>query len=155
MNESESKATLGCNQTGSITVSKSLLQDQMNLEQLIAKTKMIQTLHVVKNNKSFRSTDKGSEKFREQFSDSKIAAGYSIHVDKTQYILVYGIAPFVKDFIICHAKGKFVTYKFDETTTSKVEKQYDGYITHFSDFLSKSSQHIVDFCLSDAVLAKT
>ena len=52
---------------------------------------------------------------------------------KTRYIIVYGIAPFVKDSIIHDAKGKCFTDKFDETTTSKVEKQYDGYITHFSD----------------------
>ena len=49
-----------------------------------------------------------------------------MHADKT-----YGIAPFVKDFVI-HFR-----YSFDETTTSKVEKQYDGYITHFRDFFKE------------------
>ena len=131
MNESKSQATFGCSQTGSITVSKSLLQDQINLQQLIAKAEVIQALHVVESNQSFRATYKDSERFREQFPDSKIAAGYSMHGDKTRYIIVYGIAPFVKDFIIHDAKGKCFTYKFDETTTSKVEKQCDGYITHF------------------------
>ena len=60
-----------------------------------------------------------------------------MHADKTQSIIVYGIAPFVKDFIIHNAKGKCFTYNFDETTTSKVKKQYDGYITHFSDFFKQ------------------
>ena len=131
--ESKSQTTLGCSQTGSITVSKSLLQDQMSLQQLIAKAEVIQALHVVESNQSFRSTDKDSERFREQFPDSKIAAGYSMHADKTQYIIVYRIAPFIKDFIIHDANGKCFTYKFDGMATSKVEKQYDGYITHFSD----------------------
>ena len=76
MNESKSQAALGSSQTGSITVSKSLLQDQMNLPQLIAKSEIIQGLHVVETNQSFLSTDKDSERFREQFPDSKIAAGY-------------------------------------------------------------------------------
>ena len=137
MNESKSQAKLDCTQTGSITVSKSLLQDQMNLQQLIAKAEIFQALHVVESNQSFRPTDKDSERFREQFPDSKIAAGYSVHGDKTRYIIVYGIAPFVKDFIIHDAKGKCFTYKFDETTTSKAEKQYDGYITHLSDFFKQ------------------
>ena len=78
-----------------------------------------------------------------------------MHADKTRYIIVYEIAPFVKDFIIHDAKGKCFTYKFDETTTAKVEKQYDRYITNFRViFLSKSLQHIMDLCLSDTVLAK-
>ena len=100
MNESKSQATLGCSQTGSITVSKSFLEEQMNLQQLITKAEIIQVLHVVESNKSFRSTEKDSEGFREQFPDSKIAAGCSIHADKPLYIFVYGIAPLVKDFII-------------------------------------------------------
>ena len=56
-----------------------------------------------------------------EFPDFKIAAGYSMHADKTRHIIVYGIILFVKDFIIYDAKGKWFTYKFDETTTSKVE----------------------------------
>ena len=133
MTESKSQAMLSSSQTGSVTVSKSVLQDQMNLQQLIAKAEIIQALHVVESNRSFQSTDKDSERFKEQFPDSKIAAGYSMHANKTRYIIVYGIAPYVKDFIIHDAKGKCFAYKFDETTTSKIEKQYDGYITHFSD----------------------
>ena len=60
-----------------------------------------------------------------------------MHADKTRYITVYGIALFVKDFIIHDAKGKCFMYNFDETTTSKVEKQYNRYITHFSDFVKQ------------------
>ena len=64
VNESKSQVTLGCSQTGSITVSKSLLQDQINLQQLIAE--IIQALHVVESNQSFRSTNRDPERFREQ-----------------------------------------------------------------------------------------
>ena len=94
------------------------------MEQLTAKSELIQALHVVKSSQSFQSTDKDCERFREQFPDSKIAGGYSMHVDKTRHIIVYGIAPFVKDFVIHDAKGKSFTCEFDETTT-KVEEQYD------------------------------
>ena len=37
-----------------------------------------------------------------------------MHADETRYIIVHGIAPFVKDFIIQDAKDKCFTYKFDE-----------------------------------------
>ena len=66
--ESKSQATLSSSQTGSVTVSKSVLQDQMNLQQLIAKAEIIQALHVAESNRSFQSTDKDSERFKEQFS---------------------------------------------------------------------------------------
>ena len=105
VNESESLATLGCSQTGSITVSKSLLQNQMNLQQSIAKAEIIQALYVAESNQSFQSTHKDSERFREQFPDTKIAAGYSGYADRTRYIIVYGITPFV----INDAKGKCFT----------------------------------------------
>ena len=109
----------------------------MNLQQLITKTEIIQALHVVESNQSFRSTDKDSER----------------HTGKTRHI----IAPFGKDFIIHDTKGKCFTYKFDETTTSKVGKQYDRYITNFSDFFKQvitaySGSLLVGHCTSKYLL---
>ena len=49
-----------------------------------------------------------------------------MHANETQYIIEYGIALFIKNFIIHDAKDNCFTKKFDEMTTSKVEKQYDG-----------------------------
>ena len=58
VNDSKSQTALDCSQTGSITVSQSLLQHQTNLQQLIAKAEIIQALHIFESNQSFRSTDK-------------------------------------------------------------------------------------------------
>ena len=60
--------------------------------------------------------------------------------DKTRYIIVYGIVPFVKDFII-----------------NKVEKQYDGYITNFSNFFKQvitayNGSMFVGHCTSKGLL---
>ena len=60
-----------------------------------------------------------------------------MHANETQYIIEYGIAPFIKNFIIHDAKDNCFTKKFDEMTTSKVEKQYDGYITPFANFFKQ------------------
>ena len=80
-----------------------------------------------------------------------------MHADKTRYIIVYKIAPFVKDFVIHDAKGKCFMYQFDEMITSKVEKQYAGYITHFSDFFklvitAYSGTMFVEHCNSKDLL---
>ena len=50
-------------------------------------------------------TQRIRERFREQFPDTKIAAGYSGYADRTRYMIVYGITPFVID----DAKGKCFT----------------------------------------------
>ena len=155
LSDSKKQSTLGVNATGSLKLTQSTLGGQMNLEQQILTAEIIQALSVVESNQSFQSTDKDTKKFQRMFPDSKIASGYAQHADKTRYKIVYGLAPFVREFIIEDAKGKCCfSYKFDETTTSKVEKQYDGFITYFS---STFKQVITIYCgstLLDTVLAK-
>ena len=60
-----------------------------------------------------------------------------MHANETQYIIEYGIALFIKNFIIHDAKDNCFTTKFDEMATSKVEKQCDGYITHLGNFFKQ------------------
>ena len=60
-----------------------------------------------------------------------------MHGDETRHIILYRTASFVKDFIIHDTKWKCFTYRSDETTSSKVEKQYGRYITNFSDFFKQ------------------
>ena len=156
MNESKSQATLGCSQTGSITVSKSFLQEQINLQQLITKAEIIQALHVVENNQSFRSTDKDSERYREQFPDFKTAAGYLMHGDETRHIILYGIASFAKDFIIHDTKGKCFTYTDLLKRSHPIPRSNTAGISlTLVIFLSSLLEHIVDLCLSDTVLPKS
>ena len=64
------------------------------------------------------------------FPNFKIAQGYSQGHTKGNYMLQYGIVPYIKELL----KGiKDVPYcfKFDETN-SQIKKQYDGYITFYS-----------------------
>lgn len=125
----------------------------MNLHQLIANAEIIHALHVFESDQSFRSTDKDSERFREQFPDSKIASGYSVHADKTQYIIVYGIAPFVKEFIIHVQKAIFLRTNLMKRPHPKSKSTGISLILVI--FLSTSLQRIVDLCLLDTVPAKT
>ena len=66
------------------------------------------------------------------FPDSKIARYYRQGETKIKYIMQFGIAPFVKEQMIRDFKFQSYTFKFDETTTNQVKKQYDGYVQFWS-----------------------
>ena len=51
---------------------------------------------------------------------------------KVKYAIQYGIAPYVKAELLKDIHGAPFTFKFDETTTSQVKKQHDGYIQYWS-----------------------
>ena len=67
------------------------------------------------------------------FPDSSIAKSYQQGRTKVKYVLQFGIAPYIKDLAMLDVQGKPFAFKFDEATTSQVEKQYDGHVTYFSD----------------------
>ena len=61
------------------------------------------------------------------FPDSEIAKKYEQGDTKIKYNIQFGIAPYLKEKLIYDVKNKPFTFKFDETTTRQVKKQYDGY----------------------------
>ena len=69
------------------------------------------------------------------FPDSKIARKYKQSETKVKYSVRFGIAK--QDF----SKTPF-TFKFDETTTSQIKKQYDGYIQYWCPKHGKKSQRL-------------
>ena len=66
------------------------------------------------------------------FPDSGIAKNYSQSKTKVKYVIEYGIAPHIQEFITVELCNRPFTFHFDETTTSQVKKQYDGNVTYFS-----------------------
>ena len=66
------------------------------------------------------------------FPDSKIAEGYKQNETKIKYNIQYGIAPYFKEKLQKDFYNKPFSFKFDETTTSQVKKQYDGYVQYWS-----------------------
>ena len=56
---------------------------------------------------------------------------------KIKYIIQFGIAPYTKSSLLKDVDGRPFVFKFDETTTSQVKKQYDGYVTSFSKTANK------------------
>ena len=92
---------------GSLQLSKSPLQESLSTENQIVFSEVFQALHVVAANHSFSSTNEDSERFKCMFPDSKIVVRYSQHADKTWYVVVHGIASYVKSLLMNDVKNTF------------------------------------------------
>ena len=90
-------------------------------------------------NDSFSSENGDSDWFKKMPQDLQlqIAAKYSQEETKSKYVVQFGLTPFVKDELITDAQKTQYSFKFDETMTSQVRKQYDGYTCLFSKKLCK------------------
>ena len=97
------------------------------------KAEIIEALHCVDSNASFASANGDGNKFRLQFPDSKIAEKYSQNETKIKYVIQFGLSPYFQRDLMKDLKGKPFSFKFDETTTSQVKKQYDGYVQYWSE----------------------
>ena len=98
----------------------------------IKKAELIQALHIVDKNISFSSAKNDNARFKLMFPDSAIAQGYEQSDTKVQYVIKYALADHVKQGLIEDSNKIPYTFLFDETTTSQVKKQYDGYIIYWS-----------------------
>ena len=101
-------------------------------EDEVVKAETLQALDYVSSNYSFVSAKNDSEKFRRMFPDSKIAEAYQQGETKIKYVIQFGIAPYIKNELLNDFKNQPFTFKFGETTTSQVKKQYDGYVQFWS-----------------------
>ena len=129
--------TLVVNNSGSsakVTLSKQpVIKQSLPPEDLRLNAEILQALHYVDSNYSFSSASTDSNRFRMMFPDSKIAQSYSQGATKIAYAIDHGIAPYLKAKIIRELKGNPFSFKFDETTTSQVKKQYDAYAQYWNE----------------------
>ncbi|CAL4218681.1 unnamed protein product, partial [Meganyctiphanes norvegica] len=93
---------------------------------------IIQALKVVDSNYSFSSTCDDGERFKLMFPDSNIAKNYCQSRTKVNYVIKHGLSPYVKDLYVKDFNGKPFVFKFDESTTQQVKKQYDAYVQYWS-----------------------
>ena len=103
-----------------------------SLEEEVERAEIIQALKVVESNYSYASVSDDAERFCLMFPDSKIAKRYKQSRTKVNYVIQYGIAPYIKDLYIKDFSGLPFVFKFDETATAQVKKQYDAYIQYWS-----------------------
>ena len=101
-------------------------------EDQILNAEILQCLHSAECNYSFASGKSDGKRFRLMFPDSEIAKKYEQGDTKIKHNIQFGIAPYLKEKLIYDVKNKPFTFKFDETTTRQVKKQYDGYLRYVS-----------------------
>lgn len=98
----------------------------------VCQAEIIELLDLVDKNQSFSSCNGDGERYRKMFPDSNIAKQFNQQETKAKYTIQFGIARHVKERLISDVSNKPFSFKFDETTTSQVKKQYDAYVTYFS-----------------------
>ena len=119
-------------QGASNTIGLSQESTVLSFADQVLNAEILEALDVVESNHSFASTNGDNNKVRRQFPDSKIANSYHQGETKTKYVIQFGIAPYVRKKMIDDFQGQPFTFKFDETTTSQIKKQYDGYVQYWS-----------------------
>ena len=92
----------------------------------------IQALYVVNSNITFATAATDGDRVRIQFPNLKIAQDYNQGKTKMSYVIQHGIFPVIKDQTKKGMVRKPFSFKFEETTTSQVKKQFDAYITYHS-----------------------
>ena len=97
----------------------------------VLNAEIIEAIHSVDSNQSF-SASNGSGKHYKKMFPCEVTANFSLQETKMKYTIQFGIAPYVKDQLVQDISNKPFVFKFDETTTSQVKKQYDAYITYMS-----------------------
>lgn len=112
-------------------------------KELTNRAEIIQALKVVDSNWSFSSAADDSERYQKMFPDSEIAKCYKQGSSKVRYIIQYGIAPYFQKLLEDEVSDSPFTFKFDETTTSQVKKQYDGHIQFWSE---KENRIVNNYC---------
>ena len=124
-------------------VLSSNLQLSLTLEEKVKTAEIIQVLNIIDNNQAFSSANSDNKRFQQMFPDSNIARSYKQGETKVKYVLQFGIAPYIRNSLIEEVKGQAFCFKFDETTTAQVKKQYDGYITYYS---SSKKEIMTSYC---------
>ena len=97
----------------------------------VCKAEMIELLDLVGKNQSFSSCNGDGEKYRKMFPDSNIAKQFNQQEAKAKHTIQFGIAQYVKAKLILDVSKKPFSFKFDQTATSQIKKQYDAYVTYF------------------------
>ena len=138
-NSSQSHFTASDGKTATLSKGSVILTN----EEHVLKAEIIQALKIVEGNFSFASANDDGDRFPTMFPDSAIAKSYKQGETKVKYCLQYGIAPHLKVLIVKDLANAPFTFKFDETTTSQVKKQYDAHVQFWSEIENRA---IIAYC---------
>lgn len=95
------------------------------------------SLDIVDSKVSFSAADSDSEQYVKMFSDSTIAKSFQQKNKKLKYMIQFGIVPYLKELTLKELVDLPFSFRFDESKTSKIKKQYDAYATYQSNHFSR------------------
>lgn len=126
-------------------------------EEKVLNGEILHALKCVDANWSFSAGNDEGKRFCLMFPDSEIAKSYKQGETKLKYTIQFGIAPYFKELLTRDLKKKVFIFKFDETTTQQVKKQYDGYVQYWSERhqcfnVSDCGTLFVDHCPAEKLL---
>ena len=98
--------------------------------ELVTKAEILQALKTVDSNLSFAATNGGGDRFHQILLVSKIAQECKQNEAKMIYIIKYSLCPYFRESLKSDLHSKVFCFKFDETTTSQIKKQYDGFVQY-------------------------
>ena len=100
----------------------------LSSDEQLMNAEILQAVKTVGSNFSFASASGDGDSFRQMFPDSKIAKGFSQNETKMMCVTKYGLSPYSKESLKNDFYSKAFCFKFDETTTNQIKKQYDGFV---------------------------
>ena len=118
--------------SGVLSLIKSPKEKTVELSDRILTAETIKALRAVDVNGSFATSDGDPDRSARMLPDSKITYQYAQQSNKIKYMIVYSAASYILQLLINGLKNSFFNYKFNEITTVKIDKQYDGYATYIS-----------------------
>lgn len=110
-------------------------------EDLTLRAEIIWALKCAKSNISFSCNEDIGDILRAMCPDSNVLKNYAMSATKVRYVIEFGLAQYIRECLIEDLKSNPFTFLFDETTTSQVKKQYDGYVQYESKRYKKIVSH--------------
>ena len=117
------------------------LKAHLSPQDVIVRAEIIEVLNTVECNRSFKTANNDTERYKKMFPSDPVAQGYSQGETKMKYNIQFGLAPYIKQKLKSDCLDKPFVFLFDETTTSQVKKQYDGYIRFESSITNQIETH--------------
>ena len=126
-NEETSRSQTTFTRTESGTVKMTDRKFFLSQDEKVMKAETLNALHYVQYNLSYSSATQHSTLFKVMFPDSSIAQAFKSASAKMAYIIKYDLGEYFKDTLKEDLHHVPFTFKFDESTTTLVKKQYDAY----------------------------
>ena len=131
-NDSSRQSKFVFNKDDKITLTGDEKSKALSTENQVAKAEMIRCIDIIDSNCAFLTSDADNDKYRKMFPDSANANSYQQKADKVKHTIQFGIAPYLKDITLNKLKELPFSFRLDETTTSQIKKQCDGYAIYHS-----------------------